>query len=517
MVNRLYIFLCILLITAPLLAETTPSIQIKNWSTATGFSGNNSVLIHKGDSECFSEINFDDSDWQQTRLPSGWSTLYGDYDGICWYRIHFRIPDTLPEESIGIRLGRIKDIDQTFFNGHLIGETGTFPPDSESAYSIKRLYRIHPHMLKPGEDNVLAIRVKGLFRNGNGPYAGEFKIGPFAELHKDIRRPDILMIIAVTAYILMSIHLMIMHLATRTHKEYIWFALFSFSASIYFLFTTQVIYEYNSYFQLAKRVELVTLALSIILFKEYLRSLFSKERGIVHYAFQLVAVIPLSIFIISDSYILWNTLLRYMLHPLIVLLIFLFPSYIFRNKERWHELRYVAISFILMSIAVINDILWVQNISAPPMFSGYAFILLLASLYHLMYRRIAAVYRKNARASMPAERADSTVATQKITQAKAIIDREYASQLTREEIALRTGLHPDYLSSAFNRTYNIKIGDYIHSRRIEEAVKMLHHSDMPIVMIAHEVGYESISTFYRAFKKLKGISPKKYRSTVSMK
>lgn len=54
-----------------------------------------------------------------------------------------------------------------------------------------------------------------------------------------------------------------------------------------------------------------------------------------------------------------------------------------------------------------------------------------------------------------------------------------------------------------------------HTRRlaIEHAQQRLRHTELPITSIAFECGFHDLSTFYRQFKKLSGMSPGEYRST----
>ena len=56
-----------------------------------------------------------------------------------------------------------------------------------------------------------------------------------------------------------------------------------------------------------------------------------------------------------------------------------------------------------------------------------------------------------------------------------------------------------------------------HIRRlaIEHAMRRLEHSDLPIASIAFECGFNELSTFYRQFKTHCGVSPGKYRASVS--
>ncbi len=56
-----------------------------------------------------------------------------------------------------------------------------------------------------------------------------------------------------------------------------------------------------------------------------------------------------------------------------------------------------------------------------------------------------------------------------------------------------------------------------HTRRlaVEHAQRRLRHTELPITSIAFESGFRDLSTFYRQFKKLSGMSPGEYRSAKS--
>ena len=56
-----------------------------------------------------------------------------------------------------------------------------------------------------------------------------------------------------------------------------------------------------------------------------------------------------------------------------------------------------------------------------------------------------------------------------------------------------------------------------HTRRlaVEHAQQRLFHTELPITSIAFECGFRDLSTFYRQFKKLSGMSPGEYRATRS--
>ena len=56
---------------------------------------------------------------------------------------------------------------------------------------------------------------------------------------------------------------------------------------------------------------------------------------------------------------------------------------------------------------------------------------------------------------------------------------------------------------------------YTRRVTIEHSQKRLAQTDLPITSIAFECGFRDLSTFYRQFKKLSGMSPGEYRSTHS--
>ena len=50
-------------------------------------------------------------------------------------------------------------MDEVYFNGKLVGKTGIFPPDYESAYSAQRKYFIPRNLINYDGDNIIAVRI----------------------------------------------------------------------------------------------------------------------------------------------------------------------------------------------------------------------------------------------------------------------------------------------------------------------------------------------------------------------
>ena len=113
-----------------------------------------------GDDATWATPAFDDSEWTKVDLPDDWeSEGYRDYNGYAWYRREFKLPRGETRQSLYVTLGKIDDVDQVFVNGVLVGGTGQFPPDYRTAYDADRVYALPASCLKPGETNLVAVRV----------------------------------------------------------------------------------------------------------------------------------------------------------------------------------------------------------------------------------------------------------------------------------------------------------------------------------------------------------------------
>lgn len=74
----------------------------------------------------------------------------------------------------------------------------------------------------------------------------------------------------------------------------------------------------------------------------------------------------------------------------------------------------------------------------------------------------------------------------------------------------RLGVNSKYVSDFLHYTYGETFLAFVNHLRVEHAAKLLS-GDLPIVDIAEQSGFVTESTFYRNFKKIKGVNPSQYR------
>lgn len=89
----------------------------------------------------------------------------------------------------------------------------------------------------------------------------------------------------------------------------------------------------------------------------------------------------------------------------------------------------------------------------------------------------------------------------------------YQQPLQMRELANIAALSLSGLHRSFLKHTQSNISDYIIGLRIGEASSRLSSTNQPIRFIAEEVGYTSHANFNRQFRKLRGMSPREYRST----
>ena len=94
------------------------------------------------------------------------------------------------------------------------------------------------------------------------------------------------------------------------------------------------------------------------------------------------------------------------------------------------------------------------------------------------------------------------------------VDKNIAKPITVEEIAESVNYSNGYTSKAFKQATGESLNRYILKKRIEKADYLIRNG-MPIVEASEHTGFENYSYFYKAFKKIKGITPKEYQTQIN--
>ena len=94
---------------------------------------------------------------------------------------------------------------------------------------------------------------------------------------------------------------------------------------------------------------------------------------------------------------------------------------------------------------------------------------------------------------------------------KEYINAHYQEDVTRGVLAKVFFLNPDYLARVFKKETGLSIGGYLQDIRMNEAKKLLAHTNVPVNEVAMGVGYDNISYFSHVFREKTGLTPVEYR------
>lgn len=91
------------------------------------------------------------------------------------------------------------------------------------------------------------------------------------------------------------------------------------------------------------------------------------------------------------------------------------------------------------------------------------------------------------------------------------IESNYREDINFEDAAKRVNISPFYFSRLFKRISGMNFKAFLNNIRIDKAENIILNSSKPIVDIAFECGFNSIRTFNRAFRTIKGYTPSSLR------
>jgi AraC-like DNA-binding protein len=132
--------------------------------------------------------------------------------------------------------------------------------------------------------------------------------------------------------------------------------------------------------------------------------------------------------------------------------------------------------------------------------------------YHTRIRREKQMQEKYSMSSLSEEKGVNLfLQLEKIMREEAIYRDNL---LTKEKVADMLGTNRTYLSQIINQQTSLTFTQYINEYRINEAVKLISDpgNRIPLKAISSDVGFSSMTTFYKAFQNTVGMTPSQYKN-----
>jgi AraC-like DNA-binding protein len=100
----------------------------------------------------------------------------------------------------------------------------------------------------------------------------------------------------------------------------------------------------------------------------------------------------------------------------------------------------------------------------------------------------------------------------RLREARERLVADLANPPSLDELAAAVGLPPKRLNAGFRAAFGTTVFDYLRDARLDSARSLLDQGlDMPLKLLAWQVGYSQPSNFITAFRRRFGVSPGAYR------
>ena len=99
-----------------------------------------------------------------------------------------------------------------------------------------------------------------------------------------------------------------------------------------------------------------------------------------------------------------------------------------------------------------------------------------------------------------------------LAEANAIVEREYASELSLDDIARRVASSRRQLQRAYAEIGRTTFRDHLTRVRMERAAEMLAARTLTVREVAHRVGYRQPAQFAKAFRRYRGVAPSDFKA-----
>lgn len=495
-------------------------------------------LVPTDDKDALSRFS-DNKSTITVSIPGAWNTILEknkDRTAIVWLRKIVHNAKFIKGESYILSLGRIGVADETYFNGTLIGSCGRFPVRGDnlryrSGWQIPRNYFVSQNLINHNGENVITIRIFSHVISGINGVPQLMPEKQWKENSTVLGFPliSLIHVSLLVCNIIFFIIFINIYLGDRKRLESLLLLLLISGSIIVHLLILGIAPVVDGFLILKIMFGLYTSA--FLLFAR-IAELYFKVRIKYVWPMSVILFIVILFFIIfmptTEFFIKYTGILHVLINTAYHIYVpGLLIVMIVRDPVRYWYLSIVSFIALLMDLYYLYCLINMQLFNLPFHISQVSIFLFLGliifiSEYNEMQKEnttIAKLLLRKGRELQKLDRLYASTTTKKfrpepreaINDVIEYLDGHYFEHYDRKALADRFKIKEDYMCQIFKKKTDTTISNYINTLRIDAVKKMLEDTDSRIIDIAFHVGFDNLTHFHRLFKKITGLTPKRYR------
>ncbi len=348
---------------APMSALAEPSLPRPNAviSLATPWK------VRMGNDPAWARPEYDDSGWENVRVPLGWGRSAGPFEELTWYRIAVQVgprgSGPTPEERarlrLGLVLGKIDSAYEVFAGGVPLGGVGRLPPNPVINYDRHAIYPIASDLISPSGRLVIALRVwksEGTTPRFGAPVEGPFRLGPVEVLTRDELLSEIPELVLAALFAIVGLYHAHLFRRRPELREYLWFGLLALGTAVYTILRTQWKFFVVGDFELLKKTEHVLLYLLAAAFVQFLWPFFSRPIPAWLRVYQAANLVTAAAVMVTPGLYFAGHALPWWQYGAIVLTVALFAEIALAVGRGNPEARTISLGVLVLAGCYLNDI-----------------------------------------------------------------------------------------------------------------------------------------------------------------
>lgn len=237
-------------------------------------------------------------------------------------------------------------------------------------------------------------------------------------------------------------------------------------------------------------------------------------------------IVPIFLFTVTDSFVWFDVLTVWgAIYGIVtyVLMFFLIARYHRQLKERFSYQENINLNWLRGILSCFFVILLVWTVSCYMVDANYDNVYMVCSLAawmfvcYFLYRHesvmeeLSDIDNEMSHERMEPVEEQNSIAV--IVNRLFVEERLYLNpRLKLSDVARLVGTNRTYLSRFFNQENGQTFYDYVNNLRVKHAEELLLTTSLPLLAIASESGFNSLSTFRRVFVSTYDCSPAEYRN-----